>query len=135
MQEMDNFYEVANPEPIEAKIRNISSMLSGAGPSAVVLLAWERGELAGFASYSYLWPAAGTTRSLYLKELYVRSGYRRSGVGQALMERLFGIAREKGCSRIEWTTDRGNCAAQEFYRGIGAEPRPAKLFYRVELGS
>jgi GNAT superfamily N-acetyltransferase len=55
----------------------------------------------GFASYSFLWPAAGLTQSLYLKELFVTAKARRQGVGQALMERLIDIAKKAGCSRVE----------------------------------
>ena len=35
----------------------------------------------GMASYSFLWPAAGLTRSLYLKELYVAQDWQRQGIG------------------------------------------------------
>jgi ribosomal protein S18 acetylase RimI-like enzyme len=70
---------------------------------------------------------------LYLKELYVAAAYRRSGAGRLLMGRLREIAVARGCSRIEWTTDTGNLAAQSFYESLGAEPLPTKLFYRVTL--
>jgi len=39
----------------------------------------------------------------------------------------------RGCTRIEWTTDTGNLAAQRFYESLGARPLPTKLFYRVPL--
>jgi GNAT superfamily N-acetyltransferase len=38
---------------------------------------------------------------LYLKELYVTVGFRRAGTGRLLMNRLFAVAAEKGCSRVE----------------------------------
>jgi GNAT superfamily N-acetyltransferase len=40
------------------------------------------------ASYSFLWPAAGVTRSLYLKELYVAQDWQRQGIGKLLMDSL-----------------------------------------------
>lgn len=46
------------------------------------------------------------------------------------MTALVDIAREKECSRVEWTTDRDNPDAQAFYRSLGFEPNPSKLFYR-----
>ena len=48
----------------------------------------EDGVLAGFASYSFLWPAVGLTASLYLKELYVAASRQRHGVGTLLMQGL-----------------------------------------------
>jgi hypothetical protein len=42
------------------------------------MLAWDGDDLAGFAAYSFLWPAVGLTRSLFLKELYVAEAARRT---------------------------------------------------------
>ena len=84
------------------------------------------------ASYSFLWPAVGLTQSLFLKELYVRDAHRGHGVGRRLMERIFEVAAETGCSRVEWMTDRPNEAAQAFYAKVGCEPNTDKVFYRIE---
>jgi GNAT superfamily N-acetyltransferase len=84
------------------------------------------------AAYSYLWPAVGRTRSLYLKELYVGESHRRGGVGKVLMRAVFATASQHGCSRVEWTTDDGNAGAQAFYETLGLPRRPSKIFYRVE---
>jgi hypothetical protein len=67
--EMDLFYGVAETEPAEIRARQISAALFSASASACALLAWDNEKLAGFASYSFLWPAIGLTRSLYLKEI------------------------------------------------------------------
>ena len=84
------------------------------------------------AAYSFLWPAAGLTRSLYLKELYIGEGYRRRGAGRLLMQALFEVAGQHGCSRVEWTTDSGNAGAQAFYEMLRLPRHPSKVFYRVE---
>jgi GNAT superfamily N-acetyltransferase len=104
---------------------------AGDPPAARALLAWDGVALAGLASWSFLWPAAGLTRSLYLKELYVAEAYRRTGAGKLLMEGLYRIAADHGCSRVEWTTDTGNSGAQRFYESLGAAPLATKLFYRL----
>jgi len=96
------------------------------------VLARDKAGLAGFAAYSFLWPAVGVTRSLYLKELYVAEEYRRRGVGKALMSALFDLARLHRCSRVEWTTDVGNGGALAFYEGLGLPVHAGKVFYRVE---
>jgi GNAT superfamily N-acetyltransferase len=85
------------------------------------------------AAYSFLWPAAGLTRSLYLKELYVGERYRRHGAGELLMRALFEMAGQRGCSRVEWTTDSGNAGAQAFYEMLRLPRRPSKIFYRAEV--
>lgn len=101
-------------------------------PGVHMLVALEGDRAVGLASYSYLWPAAGVTRSLYLKELYIAADHRRRGIASDLMQVLIKMATVQGCSRIEWTTDWGNVDAQEFYAHLGPHPVD-KLFYRVEL--
>ncbi len=132
LAELDQFYGDATPEPAESRIAQIERVLFAAVPQAYVLLARQDEQVIGLASYSYLWPAAGTTASLYLKELYVRQTEQRRGVGRALMDRLRAIATEHGCSRVEWTTDADNPGAQQFYEALGYEPHP-KIFYRAVI--
>jgi GNAT superfamily N-acetyltransferase len=131
-EEMDRFYGATEVEPLEARVRQIGEALFQDPPSAHALLARDNGMLAGFASYSFLWPAVGLTRSLYLKELYVTEAAREQGVGKLLMRHLYTIAVNQGCSRVEWTTDQSNLDAQQFYASLGVPVKESKLFYRVE---
>ena len=131
-EEMDRFYGAAKVEPAEIRMRQISEALFHDPPSAYALLAWNNNRLIGFASYSFLWPAVGLTRSLYLKELYVSEAARGQGIGKLLMQHLYNIAAKQGCSRVEWTTDRDNLDAQGFYSQLGVPVQASKLFYRIE---
>ncbi len=131
-EEMDRFYGATKVESAETRIRQIGEALFSDLPPAYSLLAWDDGRLVGFASYSFLWPAIGLTRSLYLKELYVSTKARRTGVGNLLMQRLFDIAVKNDCSRVEWTTDSDNREAQLFYAELGVPVEESKLFYRIE---
>jgi GNAT superfamily N-acetyltransferase len=132
LAEMDDFYGASRIEPVAERVRQIDDALFSGHPAAWVLLAWDGTRLAGMASYSFLWPAVGLTRSLYLKELYIGASHRRRGVGKHLMAALFETATRHGCSRIEWTTDTGNSGAQAFYAELGLPKHPSKIFYRVE---
>ena len=134
LEELERFYGAVETEPLDQRVRGIEEALFGTPVAAFALLAWDDATLAGLASYSFLWPAAGVTRSLYLKELYVRRDRRRSGVGRLLMDELLAIAVAGGCSRMEWTTETDNVAAQAFYGVLGAERLEGKVFYRVSTG-
>jgi GNAT superfamily N-acetyltransferase len=134
MEEMDRFYGVSQFEPVETRTAHVRTALFGDRPSAEALVARNDDRLVGLASYSLLWPAAGLTTSLFLKELYVAEATRAHGVGRALMERLFAVAAERGCSRVEWMTEKINLEAQAFYAQLGHKPNDQKLFYRVEDG-
>ena len=131
--ELGEFYG-SLPEGLPAQRgAQVRDALFGDPPLARVLVAWDGEAPAGFAAYSFLWPAAGLTASLYLKELYVAEAYRRSGVGRMLMDGISAIARRRGLSRVEWTTDAPNRDAQAFYEGLGARPLTSKVFYRQVL--
>jgi GNAT superfamily N-acetyltransferase len=135
LEELDSFYGATNSEPAEQRVDRVREGLFASPPAAYALLAWvsDRGErLAGFACYSFLWPAAGATRSLYLKELYVAEACRGEGVGALLMEALRLTAIGHGCSRVEWTTDDNNPGAMRFYESLGYAPKPSKIFYRLD---
>ena len=80
-----------------------------------------RGQARGVRRVLVSWPAAGLSTSLYLKELYVADTARRTGVATALMRGLYTIAAERGCSRVEWTTDEGNEAGEGVLRGTRGE--------------
>jgi len=132
LAEIDRYYGGSAPETPDDRAALTARMLFGERPAAYVLLARDDAAVIGMAAYSYLWPAAGATHSLFLKELYVRDNHRQTGAGRALMSRLAEIADDAGCSRIEWTADHGNEPAEQFYQALGVTPDPSKPFYRVE---
>lgn len=119
-------------QPTPGDPKQIRAALFSDRPAATVLLARDGELVLGMASYSFLWPAAGADRSLYLKELYVREPARRRGVAGEFMAALKEAAAAAGCSRIEWTADADNPPALDFYAALGTVPRDGKVFYRVE---
>lgn len=130
--EMDVFYGAVRPDSPQQRAAEIGAALFGVPPAAFALLARDDADkVVGFAAYSFLWPALGLSTSLYLKELYVAGTARRAGVATALMRGLYTIAAERGCSRVEWTTDESNEQAKAFYTALGAKPLPSKIFYRL----
>lgn len=133
MDELERFYGGEPSEPLAEQVDQIKAALFGQQPAAYALLAWDGDKPVGFASYSFLWPAAGFTKSLYLKELYVAQAYRRAGVGKVFMRALHEIARSERCSRVEWTTDAPNEAARAFYASLGFTENASKIFYRSTL--
>lgn len=131
MDELDRFYGSDPVAPPAGRAPEIAANLFAEPVAGYVLLAWEDGRLAGMAAYSFLWPAAGVTRSMYLKELHVREASRGRGIGTLLIRRLAQIACEHGCSRLEWTADADNAAATTFYERLGVPQDRAKIVYRL----
>jgi ribosomal protein S18 acetylase RimI-like enzyme len=90
------------------------------------------GKLAGFALLSLFFPAPRLTQGLYLKELYVADRARSKGVGEKLMDAIRAFAKERGCSRVLWTTNPNNTGSQRFYERLGAKRVP-KVYYVMDL--
>lgn len=130
-EEMDRFYGASEVDPLSLRLRQTNDTIFGEQPSAHALLAWDGAQLVGFATYSFLWPAVGLTRSLFLKELYVIQAARRAGVGEQLMRVVFEVAVKHDCSRVEWQTEANNEDARAFYAKLGAPEFEGKVFYRV----
>jgi GNAT superfamily N-acetyltransferase len=134
-EEMDRFYGDTTNHSLDVRVRQITDALFGDASAGSALLAWDSDELVGLAAYSFLWPAIGVSRSLYLKELYVGEVHRRKGVGKLLMDALFEVAKNYDCTRVEWTTDDTNENAQQFYNDLGVPVDTSKIFYRIEIGT
>lgn len=132
MDDLDRFYGATDVGPPGQRVPQIAAALFQEPRAAYTLLAWESEQLVGMAAYSFLWPAAGVTRSLYVKEIYVVDGFRRKGIGILLMQRLCQVAVERKCSRVEWTTDEGNVLGEDFYEQLGVPRNQQKIFYRLE---
>jgi GNAT superfamily N-acetyltransferase len=132
LEELGRYYGATELEPLDRRIIQINEAIFSQPPAAYALLARDGRRVAGLAAYSFLWPAVGASRSLYLKELYVPDAYRRQGVGSLLLRAVFETAVGLGCSRVEWTTDAGNIGARAFYAKLGLTDHPVKVFYRVE---
>ena len=56
---------------------------------------------------------------------------RGRGLGRALLVHLAGIAKERGCGRMEWSVLDWNEPAIKLYKGIGATPMDEWTVYRV----
>lgn len=130
--EMERFYD-GDRAVSESDARDrLAQALSG-HPAGVVLLveADDTVPLLGFASFYEMFPGHRLETMWYLKELYVASAARGRGVGEILMQAGAREVLARGGTRIEFTTDGANEAAQRFYARMGAPIMP-KVFYRYE---
>lgn len=75
----------------------------------------------GFALFFAAYSTFETGPFLYLEDLWVDPDARGHGHGQALLEELVRIARERGWPRVQWAVLDWNQRAIDFYRSFGAE--------------
>jgi len=109
----------------------IREELFGPKPAAEVIVARVGEEVAGFALYFHNFSTFVGRRGIYLEDLFVRSQFRGSGCGAALLRRLAQIALERNCGRLEWSVLDWNQRAIDFYKSLGAQPMDEWTIYRV----
>jgi N-acetylglutamate synthase-like GNAT family acetyltransferase len=94
---------------------------------ADVLVAEIDGHVAGVAAYQLMDLLERRRPQCRITTLVVAAAHRRAGVADALMARIESIARERGCFRLEVTTQPHRHDAWSFYRAIGFHERPRRL--------
>jgi GNAT superfamily N-acetyltransferase len=55
----------------------------------------------------------------YLQDLFTAPDYRGHGIGRALIEKVYDIARDAGSSRVYWLTHTTNTPGRTLYDKVG----------------
>lgn len=101
------------------------------GGGTLCLVADTGENLVGFAILNPYFPGPRLTHGLFLKELYVTAAARSGGVGEQLIEGIRTLARERGDTRVIWTTGEGNTGSQRFYDRLGMR-REKKVYFVMD---
>ncbi|WP_193211995.1 GNAT family N-acetyltransferase [Luteolibacter marinus] len=111
--------QLGYPCPAQA----VAGRLAGHGEGTMVIVAELGAGIVGFASFHVI-PLFHADRPLgRITAMCVRSGCRRRGVGQRLLEAIDELAMQAGCARIEVTSgDHRVEEAHRFYQGCGFSP-------------
>jgi ribosomal-protein-alanine acetyltransferase len=106
----------------EARVRR-----SVRDPDTAVIVARDRRRMAGFAIMEFL------DEHAHLNLLAVRAGYRKQGIGSALIRWLESSARTAGIFDIRLELRAQNHAAQSFYAKLGYAPAGKRAGYYAGL--
>jgi GNAT superfamily N-acetyltransferase len=107
-----------------------AAFLTGGG--TLCLVADDGGTLVGFAILNPYFPGPRLTHGLFLKELYVAATARSAGVGEQLISGIRALARERGDTRVIWTTGEENTGSQRFYDRLGMR-REKKVYFVMDI--
>ena len=114
-----------------ASADTIRDSLFGNNPAAEAVIAEVDGVPAGFALYFTSYSTVLGRPGIYLEDLFVRSAWRGTGIGKALLRHIAGIACERNCGRLEWAVLDWNEPAIAFYEQMGAHPVAGWTTYRL----
>jgi GNAT superfamily N-acetyltransferase len=95
------------------------------------LVADDGGTLAGFAILNPYFPGPRLSHGLFLKELYVAASARSAGLGEKMLEAIRALAKQRGDTRVIWTTGEENKGSQRFYDRLGIR-REKKVYYVMD---
>jgi GNAT superfamily N-acetyltransferase len=98
---------------------------------AEVLLAEHQEVAVGFALYFHNVSTFLGRAGIYIEDLYVDEPYRGHGFGRALFLYIVGLAKERGCGRVEWSVLDWNRPAIQFYESLGAKAMNDWTTYRL----
>ena len=124
-------YERLSHEVVATEDVLRDSLFGERAGAAEVVICYHDDAPAGFALFFHNFSTFLGRPGLYLEDLYVKPEMRGLGLGRALIVHLAGLARERGCGRMEWSVLDWNEPAIKLYRGIGATPMDEWTVYRV----
>jgi GNAT superfamily N-acetyltransferase len=106
--------------------------LFGARPYAEVLIGRLDGEPVGYALFFHTYSTFMGKPGIYLEDVFVRPAARGKGVGKGLLRAVAGVARDRGCGRVEWSVLKWNTPSIAFYDSLGATPQDEWTMYRMD---
>ena len=106
-------------------------ILDPASPMSARLAVDEAGAVLGFAVWHHHIASWHLANDLYLEDLFVDPAARGAGLGRALLDDLFALARARGFGRIYWHTDEDNARARSLYDSYA--PADGHIRYRLTL--
>jgi GNAT superfamily N-acetyltransferase len=89
------------------------------------------GAVVGFAVWHHHLASWHVADDCYLEDLFVDPAARGGGIGRALLDDLFALARARGFGRIYWHTNTGNARARALYDSYA--PADGHIRYRLSL--
>ncbi|KAF0815075.1 hypothetical protein IGB42_00152 [Andreprevotia sp. IGB-42] len=131
LHDMSVHYNGSNASGRVAISNNLQQAILGPQSGVQLLIAAEEGKALALATLSLLYPAPKERGQLFMKELYVHSAHRSTGLGQLLMQWVARYAVAQNCLRFDWTVDTSNPGAIAFYHSLGATQVTDKLYFRL----
>ncbi len=89
-------------------------------------------QIVGYALYYYGFSGYQGSPILYLEDLYVKTAYRRMGIGSQLFKQIAAYALQKECCRLEWHVFSWNISAIEFYQKLNGVFRKDLIQVRLD---
>jgi GNAT superfamily N-acetyltransferase len=95
------------------------------------LVTEQAGELVGLVHFIYHRSTISIAPTCYLQDLFTRESARGKGVGRALIDEVYKVAKEAGSARVYWLTHESNEMAMKLYDKVA--DKSGFIVYRKAL--
>ena len=95
------------------------------------LVAEQAGQLVGLVHFIFHRSTISIAPTCYLQDLFTLESARGKGVGRALIEQVYKMAKEAGSSRVYWLTHESNETAMKLYDKVA--DKSGFIVYRKPL--
>lgn len=109
------FYHNKMDETVSLK--TFERLLSDIEPMHCIL-AEKEGLIVGLVHFIYHESTWTIGNYCYLQDLFVSVKTRKNGIGKALIEQVYAMAKQNECSRVYWLTQETNYAGRSLYDTI-----------------
>ncbi len=131
LHDMSAHYNAGDVSTRAAIRTNLIERILGPNSGVTLVVALAGARATGLAAIAILYPAPKERGQLFMKELYVHSDSRGSGIGEQLMGWIARYAIQHGCVRFDWTAEASNPGAVRFYSALGAQRVEEKIYFRL----
>ena len=107
-------------DQVDATAEDLQREGFGANPHFEALIGEWDGAPVAYAVYFFTFSTWAGRQSLFVEDLFVRTDFRRKGIGKAMLRHMATIARDRKCYGMQWEVLNWNTPAIEFYRCLGA---------------
>lgn len=121
-------YERAIFDPIGKK-EGLKNALFNEQPKLFCLVVEANETIVGYASYTFDFSTWDAASFMYMDCLYLEEEIRGFRIGEAIIEKLKQIAKDKKCINIQWHTPKFNEKAIKFYHRIGGTGKDKVRFF------
>ncbi|MDD9878934.1 MAG: GNAT family N-acetyltransferase [Magnetovibrio sp.] len=127
-------YENEPPESVKTTAADLLRDGFGERPRFECLIAEHDGDAVGFALFFPNYSTWEGRAGIYVEDLFVEERARGFGLGRALMAAIAGLARDRGCVRIDLAVLDWN-PTRDFYHAIDCRHMSEWLPYRMDAAA
>lgn len=132
MQEVmaENPYWTSLKMPTEEEMKGVFREALSMPEIISIFVSEVDGKVIGYANTWTVYSIFSRGKAITIDDLYIASEYRRSGIGQKIMEYLINFAKQNGYKRVQLHAETYNEKAHNFYKRLGLEGEEMIFFMK-----